>query len=53
MQRITPYLLYADITGALDWLAEAFGFREYGERATGPDGKVNHAAIGTSHNTHR
>jgi hypothetical protein len=24
--RITPYLLYEDLRGALDWLAKAFGF---------------------------
>ena len=45
MQRITPYLLYEDVAGALDWLAKAFGFRECGPRMTGPDGKVNHAAM--------
>ena len=45
MQRITPYLLYEDVAGALDWLAKAFGFRESGTRMSGPDGKVNHAAM--------
>lgn len=45
MQRITAYLLYEDVAGALDWLARAFGFREYGTRMLGPDGKVNHAAM--------
>ncbi|MCI0388208.1 MAG: VOC family protein [Acidobacteria bacterium] len=45
MQRITPYLLYEDVTGALEWLARAFGFRECGIRMSGPDGKVNHAAM--------
>jgi PhnB protein len=43
--RITPYLLYEDVGKALDWLAEAFGFREFGDRFTGPDGKVSHAAM--------
>jgi PhnB protein len=45
MQRITPYLLYEDVAGALDWLAEAFGFREYGEKMSSPDGKIMHAAM--------
>jgi uncharacterized glyoxalase superfamily protein PhnB len=45
MQRITPYLLYEDVDAALNWLARAFGFREYGEKISGPDGKINHAAM--------
>ena len=45
MQRITPYLLYEDVVGALNWLAQAFGFREYGTRVSDPDGKVTHAAM--------
>jgi uncharacterized glyoxalase superfamily protein PhnB len=28
MQRITPYLLYEDCAGALEWLSKAFGFEE-------------------------
>ena len=28
MPRITPYLLYEDVAGALDWLTKAFCFRE-------------------------
>jgi uncharacterized glyoxalase superfamily protein PhnB len=43
--RITPYLLYEDVGKALDWLEKAFGFRELGDRFTGPDGKVSHAAM--------
>jgi uncharacterized glyoxalase superfamily protein PhnB len=27
-QTVTPYLLYEDADGALEWLAKAFGFRE-------------------------
>jgi PhnB protein len=42
---ITPYLLYEDVAGALKWLAKAFGFRAYGARMSGPDGKINHAAM--------
>lgn len=45
MQRITPYLLYEDVGSALDWLARAFGFQEYGEKMSDPDGKVRHAAM--------
>jgi uncharacterized glyoxalase superfamily protein PhnB len=43
--RITPYLLYEDVAGALKWLSRAFGFEEYGQRFHGPDGEVNHAAM--------
>jgi uncharacterized glyoxalase superfamily protein PhnB len=41
-QVITPYLLYEDVAGALEWLGRAFGFEET-LRLTGPDGEVNHA----------
>ena len=43
-QTITPYLLYADVEGALDFLARAFGFREH-LRFTGEGGYVNHAEM--------
>ena len=42
---ITPYLLYEDVAGALNFLEKAFGFRKYGEQMSGPDGKLNHAAM--------
>ena len=42
---ITPYLLYEDVGGALKWLAKAFGFQKYGATMSGPDGKINHAAM--------
>jgi uncharacterized glyoxalase superfamily protein PhnB len=42
---ITPYLLYEDVGGALNFLEKAFGFRKYGEQMSGPDGKLNHAAM--------
>ena len=42
--RITPYLLYEDLDGALEWLAKAFGFRER-MRHAGPDGKAMHAEM--------
>jgi PhnB protein len=43
--RITPYLLYEDVGKALDWLSKAFGLQEFGDRFTGSDGKVSHAAM--------
>lgn len=42
---VTPYLLYEDVAGALKFLARAFGFRKYGAQTSGPDGKINHAAM--------
>jgi len=42
--RITPYLLYEDLGGALEWLAKAFGFREI-LRHGGADGKAVHAEM--------
>jgi uncharacterized glyoxalase superfamily protein PhnB len=44
MARITPYLLYEDAAAAIDWLTEAFGFRER-LRFTDADGKVTHAEL--------
>ena len=43
-QTITPYLLYADLHGALDFLSRAFGFEEQ-LRYTGAEGYVNHAEM--------
>jgi uncharacterized glyoxalase superfamily protein PhnB len=31
-QRVTPYLLYEDGEGAIDFLTRAFGFREVDRR---------------------
>lgn len=42
---VTPYLYYQDVAGALKFLSQAFGFRSYGTHVTGPDGKINHAAM--------
>ncbi|MGH8256268.1 MAG: VOC family protein [Steroidobacteraceae bacterium] len=42
--RITPYLLYEDLEGAVTWLAKAFGFRER-HRQAGPDGRITHAEM--------
>lgn len=44
MPRLSPYLLYEDVLGAMEWLAWAFGFRER-HRAAGPDGVVFHAEM--------
>ena len=43
-QTITPYLLYAEVDAALDFLARAFGFEET-LRFTGDEGYVNHAEM--------
>ena len=37
-------LSYEDVTGAIDWLTRAFGFREV-ERFADPDGTVSHAIL--------
>lgn len=42
--RIAPYLLYADVDGALHWLSRAFGFRER-LRFADDDGTVTHAEM--------
>lgn len=43
-QTVTPYLLYEDVGGALDFLSRAFGFEEQ-LRFTGEAGYVNHAEM--------
>jgi uncharacterized glyoxalase superfamily protein PhnB len=42
--RIAPYLLYADVEYALEWLARAFGFRER-LRFADDEGTVVHAEM--------
>jgi PhnB protein len=42
--RITPYLLYEDVAGAIGWLTKAFDFRE-SMRIPGPHGKIAHAEM--------
>lgn len=44
MTRITPYLLYEDVDGALGWLAAAFGFKET-LRFSDDSGTVLHAEM--------
>ena len=45
MQRVIPYLLYADAPAALEFLGKAFGFEER-FRMPMPDGKLGHAEVG-------
>src|SRR5437763_14684544 len=45
MQRIIPYLSYADAPAAIDFLCKAFGFEER-FRYPLPDGRVGHAELG-------
>ena len=42
--RVTPYLLYEDVAGALQWLSAAFGFHER-VRFAEDDGTVTHAEM--------
>ena len=42
--RVTPYLLYEDVAGALEFLSRAFGFRER-VRLPSPDGSIGHAEV--------
>lgn len=42
--RISAYLLYRDVAGAIDWLTKAFGLRER-MRIPGADGAVSHAEL--------
>lgn len=44
-QQLMPYLLYKDVGKAIEWYSRAFGFVETGERFTGKDGRIQHAAM--------
>lgn len=44
MPRISPYLYYEDVAGALAFLSSAFGFQER-MRMPGPDGGIMHAEM--------
>jgi uncharacterized glyoxalase superfamily protein PhnB len=45
-QTIVPFIAYEDAAAAIDWLTEAFGFRENeSARATGDDGTIGHAEL--------
>lgn len=41
---VIPMIAYENGTAALDWLADAFGFREL-TRMTGPDGTLAHGEM--------
>jgi PhnB protein len=43
--RATPMMSYEDVGAAIDWLGEAFGFREAGQRFTDDEGRVTHAEL--------
>jgi uncharacterized glyoxalase superfamily protein PhnB len=45
MQRATPMVSYEDVAAAIEWLGDAFGFREEGERFTDEEGRVTHAQL--------
>jgi uncharacterized glyoxalase superfamily protein PhnB len=36
---------YEDVAGAIEWLGDAFGFREEGQRFTDEEGRVTHAQL--------
>ena len=44
-QRIFPMVAYEDTAAAIDWLTEAFGFEERGERYVMEDGTIGHAEL--------
>jgi len=44
-QRIFPMVAYEDTAAAINWLIEAFGFTEHGERYEMEDGTIGHAEI--------
>ena len=45
-QRIVPMIAYEDAAAAIDWLCDAFGFRERdGQRYTDENGTVTHAEL--------
>ncbi len=44
-QRIFPMIAYEDTAAAIEWLTEAFGFTEHGERYTMEDGTIGHAEL--------
>jgi uncharacterized glyoxalase superfamily protein PhnB len=44
MPRVTPYLLYENLTETIDWLTKAFGFVER-MRINTPEGRANHAEL--------
>ena len=45
MQRVFPMIAYEDAAAAIDWLVEAFGFDERGQRYVMDDGTIGHAEL--------
>jgi PhnB protein len=43
--RAVPMLSYEDVAAAVEWLHEAFAFRETGQRFSDDEGRVTHAEI--------
>ena len=44
-RQAIPMLSYEDVGAAADWLVQAFGFREIGQRHTDDEGRVTHAEV--------
>lgn len=44
-QRIVPMVAYEDTAAAIDWLTQAFGFTERGQRYVMEDGTIGHAEL--------
>jgi PhnB protein len=42
---VIPYLYYEDVSSAMTFVAKAFGFRPFGARARGENGRIIHAAM--------
>jgi len=45
VNRAIPMLSYEDVGAAIDWLTDAFGFVESGERFSDGEGRVTHAEL--------
>jgi uncharacterized glyoxalase superfamily protein PhnB len=44
-QTVVPMIAYEDAAAAIDWLTEAFGFREDPDERYTEDGRVTHAQL--------
>ena len=44
-QRVYPMIAYEDAAAAIDWLVEAFGLKEQGQRYVMDDGTIGHAEL--------
>jgi uncharacterized glyoxalase superfamily protein PhnB len=44
-QTVVPMVAYEDAAAAIDWLTEAFGFRENADERYTEDGRVTHAEL--------